>query len=179
MMSDKKDWFKVYRSFLSNPMWLSEPFTKGQAWIDLIGRANYGTTEHIDGPHCNYVYRGQLPTSIQALSKRWCWSRRKVENFLNALTEARMVTTKSTSKGTTITIENYAFYQNQGAAEKHQKSIEKASKEHQSDYTKRINKEETKNTQEGVCAENEIFDDPTKDEDTWLRFCRQVGEGKI
>lgn len=180
-MADKKDWFKVYRSLLTDKMWLEEPFTKGQAWVDLIGRANYGTTEHISGPHCNRYYRGQLPTSIVALSDRWKWSRRKVENFLNALVEAQMISTKSTSKGTTITIENYDKFQGQGETEKHQKSIEEASKEHQSDYTKRINKEETKNTQEygGVTSSqkepSEEAQEPICNSPTLARLVKEWG----
>ena len=33
--------FSVDRSFLNSRQWLSEPFTFGQAWIDIIGRARW------------------------------------------------------------------------------------------------------------------------------------------
>ncbi len=36
-------WIRLDRAILDNPMWSSkfEPFTKGQAWIDILLNANY------------------------------------------------------------------------------------------------------------------------------------------
>ena len=42
-----KGWIKLHRSMFDNDLWTAEPFTKGQAWIDLIvtptiGQHQYG-----------------------------------------------------------------------------------------------------------------------------------------
>jgi len=57
------------------------------------------------------VKRGQIVTSQQSLADRWKWSRRQVRTYLRNLNESNMVTIKSTRNYTTITIVNYAIYQ--------------------------------------------------------------------
>jgi len=34
-------WIRLYRKMQDNPLWTSEPFTRGQAWIDLLMIAGY------------------------------------------------------------------------------------------------------------------------------------------
>lgn len=114
--TDKKNWFMVYRDLLQSDLWTSEPFTRGQAWIDIIGLANFQDEEILVGAKVVTVYRGQLRTSIAALMKRWNWSKKRVRNFLGALEGAHMVTTEGTAQGITLTVENYAKYQSQGHA---------------------------------------------------------------
>ena len=107
--------FKIERDFLSSPFWLSEEFTKPQAWIDLIGLANYADkTKYYKGTF-QKVKRGQVVTSQQALANRWKWSRHRVSDFLRTLEAAEMVTTERTTHGTLLTIENYGFYQGDGS----------------------------------------------------------------
>lgn len=103
--------FKVYRSLLDDPLWLSEPFTYGQAWVDLIGLANFADKDKFYRGQYQRVKRGQVVTSQQALAERWSWGRRKVSTFLRNLESAKMCTVTITPYGTTITIEKYAFYQ--------------------------------------------------------------------
>lgn len=103
--------FKIYRSLLDDPLWLSEPFTYGQAWVDLIGLANFADKDKFYRGQYQRVKRGQVVTSQQALAERWSWGRRKVSTFLRNLESAKMCTVTVTPYGTTITIEKYAFYQ--------------------------------------------------------------------
>ena len=35
-MDEKAGWIKLWRKFADDPLWVSEPFTKGQAWVDLL-----------------------------------------------------------------------------------------------------------------------------------------------
>ena len=37
----KTGWISLYRSILNNDFWLSEKFTRGQAWVDLLLLAKY------------------------------------------------------------------------------------------------------------------------------------------
>lgn len=105
------DYLKFYRSMLSHPLWLAEPFTKGQAFWDLVARANHADAELLYGNTIVSVKRGQLFTSEVKLAERWQWSRNKVRRYLKLLESMKMSTASSTGNGTLITIENYSVYQ--------------------------------------------------------------------
>lgn len=113
-MGKRTTFFIIDRKLLEDPLWTLEPFSKGQAWLDLIGRASYE-----DG---QLTKRGQLLASERGLAKRWKWSRKRVQCFLKSLETKGMIqrtnlrTTSSTTNGTTITIENYDKYQSKGTS---------------------------------------------------------------
>lgn len=116
-MSDK-GYFIIDRGLLEHPIWTDDkPFCKGAAWVDLIGRANWKTSERMVGAELVRVKRGQLITSEGALAARWGWSKRKVRRFLLTLEAAQMLSKKGTTKGTTLTIENYGKYQLEGTTD--------------------------------------------------------------
>lgn len=95
--------FKVDRALLEHDLWLKEPFTKGQAWLDIVGKANYKDN--------GIIKRGQFPTSALKLAERWQWHRSKVRRFLDMLVEMKMIVYESSQKGMIITILNYEKYQ--------------------------------------------------------------------
>lgn len=109
-MKKNTAFFAVARKYLEDPEWLAEPFTKGQAWLDLVGRASYE-----DGP---LTKRGELLISERGLAKRWRWSRGKVEKYLAKLEKEGRITrttnraTGEATNGTTLRIEKYEVYQN-------------------------------------------------------------------
>ena len=78
-------WVKFHRRFLDSDLWLSEPFTKGQAWVDLFSIANHKNGFiRVRGNRVE-VKRGQVGWSQVRLAKRWKWSRGKVRRFLDEL----------------------------------------------------------------------------------------------
>jgi len=105
-------WVKFHRRYLSSDLWLSEPFTKGQAWVDLFSIAN-----HKDGfirvrGNRIEVKRGQVAWSQLKLSKRWKWSRGKVRRFLDELENIDdKIVQQKTRVTTLINILNYESYQ--------------------------------------------------------------------
>lgn len=148
MADGGKGYIKLHRELQDNPLWNSEPFSKGQAWVDLLLRANHQHNEFIVGNELIVVERGQFFTSELKLAEKWKWSRKKVRAYLNFLKTLKMATTVGTSKGTTITIENYGLYQGEGTAED---TTEGTSKEHQRNikgYTNNNDKELIKNDKE-------------------------------
>ena len=108
-MGNRTTFFTIDRRLLEEELWTAEPFTKGQAWVDLIGRASYEDTE--------LVKRGELLVSIRTLARRWQWSKGKVERFLKSLENDGMITrdtkrdTNRDTNGTTLRVEKYDFYQ--------------------------------------------------------------------
>lgn len=107
-------WVKIWRQIWMSDIWKdSEPFCKRAAWIDLILLANHEphTINTKDGPV--KIKRGQLHTSVKKLATRWHWSENKVRRFIERTKRQKMVQTKRQGNGTTLTIENYTFFQNQ------------------------------------------------------------------
>ena len=132
-MAKTGSYIKIDRGLKKNALWLERPFSKGQAWVDLLLLAQ--------GVEMDKHYRGQVQhmepgtvyTSVLYLSNRWGWSRNKVYRFLDVLISAQMIaiqgrtsngtinrtsnetnddTKNGTTNGTIISIENWAFYQN-------------------------------------------------------------------
>ena len=45
-----KGWVVIYRSIMDNPLWEDKPFSRGQAWIDMILLSSHKDTEfYFDG----------------------------------------------------------------------------------------------------------------------------------
>lgn len=107
----KDGYIKLQRKLFESAFWLNEPFTMGQAWVDLIAMANYADNDHFYKGTFQRVKRGQIATSKKMLAERWRWSEGKVRRYLSNLERAQMVHIHSTTNGTLITIEKYAFYQ--------------------------------------------------------------------
>ena len=115
-------WIKIWRKLGDSKLWLSEPFTRGQAWVDLLILAN-----HSDGYLRKRgirveVCRGQVGWSEEKLAERWKWSRGKVRRFMSELSsEKEQKTVQQKSNITTLnTILNYAQYQGSGTTDGHQ-----------------------------------------------------------
>ena len=110
---DNKDlgWVSVYRSLLYSDLWLSEKFTRGQAWVDLIGIANWKTGTVRKRGILVTVGRGQVGWSIRRLAERWRWSPSTVKLFLNELKDEAQIDLQMGNVTTVITIINYEEYQ--------------------------------------------------------------------
>ena len=104
-------WVKLYRSITENWVWNDKPFSKGQAWIDLILMANHKDNKFPLGDKVVTVERGSLITSEIKLMERWGWSKSKVRLFLNQLQNDGMIVKITDRKKTTITIVKYGIYQ--------------------------------------------------------------------
>lgn len=108
-------WVKLHRKIIENPLWTSEPFTKGQAWVDLLAMANHKDDKIFINGQWLEIGRGQLHTSELKLAARWKWSKNKVTRFLDALKMDGMLlknsATGGATNGTTLTLVNYGFYQ--------------------------------------------------------------------
>ena len=104
-------WVKIYRKVMDNPIWLCEPFTRGQAWIDLILIANHKPGYFRSRGVRIDVDRGQTGNSLETLAKRWKWSKGKVRRFICELETEGQIVTQKTNVTTLITICNYESYQ--------------------------------------------------------------------
>lgn len=115
-MARNEGWIKLHRQLLDSPIWVNEPFSRGQAWVDLILMANH---EDGVGKKGDAIPAGSLVTSYAHLAKRWHWSVGKVRRFLSTLTGTQMISLTGTRSGTLLTIVKYSFFQGERHTNRH------------------------------------------------------------
>lgn len=124
-MAEKYEgYIKLYRTIRRHWLWEDKPFSKGQAWLDLLLLANHSDHKSVAGGVVTEYHRGQVNVSQSYLAKAWGWSRHKVKAFLTDLSADNMVTygqVEGQGKDRATTIVNYTFWQGllpeQGQAE--------------------------------------------------------------
>ena len=107
-------YIKLHRCIQDDEFWLSEPFNKAQAWVDLLLLANYHTSSfYIRGNEVE-VGRGQLARSEKFFCERWRWSREKVRNFFKLLEKTGKIIQQKSRIISIYTIVKYDEYQETG-----------------------------------------------------------------
>lgn len=102
---------KLYRSSQDNHLYFLEPFTKRQAWQDLLLTANHKDWKIIVRWNIIDIKRWQNWYSEGTLAKRWKWSRNKVRRYLNYLETIQQIEQQKSKVKSTITLINYDKYQ--------------------------------------------------------------------
>ena len=105
-------WIMLHRKVRDH--WLfteKRTFSKFEAWVDLLMEVNHKDNKFMLGGELIEVKRGQTLTSIRQLCDRWNWSNTKVSKFLRTLEADGMLTLKSDTKKTLVTVEKYDVYQ--------------------------------------------------------------------
>lgn len=92
-------------------MYFAEPFTRMQAFIDLILITNHERTVFFKRGIKITVERGQTVRSEDELALRWKWSRGKVRRFLLELENDTKIVQQKTRLCNCISIVNYDKYQ--------------------------------------------------------------------
>ncbi|ABR48277.1 hypothetical protein Amet_2118 [Alkaliphilus metalliredigens QYMF] len=160
-------WISLHRKIKEHAIYQeTRKFSKFEAWVDILLRANHSEREFIVGYQKVKVNRGGLFTSIMGLGNQWGWSRKKTKKFLDYLHKEQMIAFKSTSKYTSIDILNYEKYQGvedlesvnkdeKRTSDAHQQHINSTSDAHQKDINKTSMAHE-KNTNNNVNNENNV-----------------------
>ena len=144
-MKMKQGWISIHRQLQSHWLWDDKPFSKGQAWIDLLLLANHSEKTIMLGNELIDVQTGSFITSELKLMERWGWSKTKVRAFLDVLQKDNMIVKKTDRKKTTIIIENYSNFQDCETTEKPKKDRKKTTKKPQKDTNNNDNNENNEN----------------------------------
>ena len=112
-MGEGKGWISIYRRIQYSWLWQEKPFSKGQAWIDLLLSANHKDNKVLLGNELINVKRGSFITSQKKLMERWGWGSEKTRRFLKLLDTEEMIKLSTDKRKTTILVVNYKEYQNQ------------------------------------------------------------------
>ena len=140
-----KGWISLHRKIQCHWLWDDKPFSRGQAWIDLLLLANHADKKFLLGNELVECKAGSFITSELKLMERWGWSKAKVRSFLALLESDHMITKKTDRKKTTITIENYSVYSVYETTEEPEKDCEKTAEEPQKDTNNNVNNDNNVN----------------------------------
>lgn len=149
----QQGWLKIHRKILDNFLWEDRPFSRGQAWIDLILIVNHEDKTTIFNGNVVEIKRGQKMTSLRKLSDRWGWSITKTKKFLEVLQSEKMLTYKSNSKNTVYTIVNFNDYQEK---QEHKNNTKITQKENRN-KTEKNQKETNKNDKNDKNDKNILY----------------------
>lgn len=141
----KQGWVALHRQIQDHWLWEDKPFSRGQAWTDLLLLANHCHKKFLFGNELVEVKQGSLITSELKLSERWGWSKTKVRAFLALLQNEKMIVKKSDNKKTTLTIVNYSEYAVFETTEKPQKDHGKTAEKPQKDTNNNDNNDNNVN----------------------------------
>lgn len=157
-----KGYIKLFRAIQGHWLWRDKPFSKGQAWIDMLMLANHKTKKFPFGNSLFEIERGQFLTSQAKLAIRWGWSRSKCRAFLELCKKDAMITTNVKDKQYTIvSICNYEDWQEWQTTKEpeeeppplQRKDNVKTSEEHQKDINNKIkNVNNGENVKENIGA---------------------------
>ncbi len=130
-------WIKLHRSICDRNEWLSEPFGKNRAWVDLLLLTNHKPGSFEKRGIIVNVDRGQCGWSKKALSLRWQWSNKKVGKFLERLENAHQIIIHNDQIQQVLTIVKWEEYQAE-APQKHTKSTAEAPQKHTNKNVKNV-----------------------------------------
>jgi hypothetical protein len=115
----------LFRKLQSNGLWQDKPFSKGQAWVDLLLCASYKAHSFWIRGNEIKVKQGQVAMSTLTMAGRWGWSRGKVRNFLVYLESSQQISQQKSTLTTLITIINWEEYQIKSQQSEQQKANRK------------------------------------------------------
>ena len=95
------------RQTADDDLWLAEPFSRGQAWLDLWLLANDAARQTSWRGITVPLKRGQLGRSVASLATRWQWSRIKTRAVLEELRRRQKINFKMDNVATVITVLDY------------------------------------------------------------------------
>ena len=110
-------YIKLSRALKDSQIWNEEPFSRGQAWVDLLMFTAFKDHSFRVRGNKVRVKRGQCGLSQLTMAQRWRWSRGKVRRFLKDLEEEEMIVQEAGHLTTLITICNFERFQGDGTAD--------------------------------------------------------------
>jgi len=134
-------WIKLHRRLSESKLWLCDPFTRGQAWIDLLILANHKSGYVRKRGVRVELKRGDVGWSQVALAARWGWSRGKLRRFLDELESDQQIVQQKNNVTSCISIVNYDKYQSDSTADGQQTVQQTDSKQYRNKNDKNEKKE--------------------------------------
>lgn len=146
----KNGFIKLYRKLQNHWLWKDKPFTKGQAWIDILMECNHTEQKINIGNHIYICGIGESLNSCSTWAKRWGWTTSKVKRFLKLLKTDLMIDKKPNQHTTHLKVLNYSVYANKRTASEPQMNRKRTASEPQTDTNNNDKKEKNEKNKE-IC----------------------------
>ena len=118
----EQGWVSLHRQIRDHWLWQDKPFARGQAWTDMILRANHAEAKIVIEGDIISIPEGAFFSSETSLGNEWGWSRKKVHGFIDVLTKDGMLGIEKHRKGAVFFLINYTNFRSTGTAEEPQKN---------------------------------------------------------
>lgn len=159
----RKGWILLWHKLAENSMWMEEPFTRGQAWVDLLLMASTQETENPGEIYCSKLY----------LMRRWKWSHCKLDRFFRRLEDESMIFGHKKSLGNSqqnsqyqkplLTIVKYETYQAHRKGDSQQNSQQNSQqKSHKNSDIERRTEESARLADAGAAGRGKVSEIPEK-----------------
>ena len=151
-------WIKLHRKITNHWLYKKKPFSKFQAFIDILITANHTDKPVNIGNEIIICKRGECLLSLDSWAEKWGWSKSAVRRYVTLLKKDSIIDTLPCSKTTHLKVLHYETYQDVRIADETQvKRKRNASETHLAP---------TKEGEEGkkVRKKHTVFIPPTVDE---------------
>lgn len=123
---------KIARDLQDHPLWKEKPFSRGQAWVDLVLMASYKDGAIRRRGIKVKVLRGEIGYSLRELAEKWGWSLGKVQRYIDELKSDKQIDTRTDTEGVNVTtvlcLVNYEKFQSNGTENDTENDTEKKQK---------------------------------------------------
>ena len=132
-------WITLHRKIKDHWLWEDKPFSKGQAWVDILLECNHAEIKTMFEGQLIVTKRGQSSNAKKTWAVRWGWSKSATRHFLNVLEKDGMINTQNARVTTLLTVLNYDGYQLAQTSERPQKDLAPTSEGLQKDPNNKSN----------------------------------------
>lgn len=178
-------WISIHRKIRDNHLFKEKRvFSKFEAWLDLLLEVNHQDNKFILGNELVEVKRGSTITSIRQLCDKWGWSNTKVKKFFELLELDEMITHKSDTKKTLVSIVNYDLYQPKEKEKRHENDTKTTRSNHENDT--KTTRKHTNNNVNNDNNENNVNNEKKENKNTlvcddefenfWLLYDKKVSK---
>lgn len=140
-------WIALHRRITEHWLWKEKPFSKGQAWIDILLECNHAERKTLIKGVLLKCSRGESINSLKTWAARWGWTVAATRHFLFLLEQDEMIQTKNERVTTRLSVCNYESYQDKQHAEQTQ-SKRRANAEQTQSNTNNNDNNDNKGTRE-------------------------------
>jgi hypothetical protein len=98
---------------MEHDLWKRKPFSPGQAWVDLLMRANYQDSEvkGVSPQSFHKVSTGEIVCSLRDTARDWGWSKDRVSRFFKMLENEDMIEHTGRDTFSVVKILNWKKFQ--------------------------------------------------------------------
>jgi len=120
-----KGYISLFRKIQDHWIWDDKPVSKGQAWVDMLLWASHRDREVPITDGFVQIKTGEFIRTLRQMGEAWGWSKNKVSHFLKQGQDSGMITIKTGTKATHVSIINYESYRNTTLSEGTRKGQER------------------------------------------------------